>query len=348
MTPSDTQLHTGPIIHPRPALASPLPLASTASKPSPKHVLGIQDLAGSIPQIIQIAMELKTQAKHGPLPGLLEGTVTALVFQNPSTRTRVSLEAGIARLGGATTTLDTQGSQMGRGESIEDTVGALSRYTDTIIVRAKNHATLQEFAHHSQVPVINALTDQEHPLQALADLMTIAETHPSCGPDPLAGLKGLRLAWIGDGNNVCHSLLLIAAYAGMHLKVATPPGYEPSAGVLEQAEKIAQAHAGSLHLTHDPFEAAAGAHVIETDTWRSMGTEEEGAQRLAAFNGYTIDAEMMDQADPEAVFLHCMPGHWGEEATYAVAHGPQSRIYQQAENRMWTQMGLLVGLNGNR
>jgi ornithine carbamoyltransferase len=329
---------------------TPSKIETTAQTPitkplsSGKDLLGILDLGDTLSQIIAHALELKAQAKTGPLPQLLSGTAAALVFENPSTRTRVSLELGIARLGGATTTLDAQTSQLGRGESIEDTAGALCGYVDAMVVRAKTHNTLQEFAHHSKVPVINALTDKEHPLQALADIMTMAECFPSGDEDPLSGLKGLTFAWIGDGNNVCHSVLLAAAQAGMHLKVATPPSYAPEKNVLEQVEKLARQNGGSLLLTNDPEEAATGAHVIETDTWRSMGTEQQTLKRLLAFQGYTIDAQIMQLAQPHAVFLHCMPGHWGEEATHAVAHGPQSKIFQEAENRMWTQMAVLVAL----
>ncbi len=314
---------------------------------APLHVLGIDDIKSALPSILISAMEMKQQAKKGPLPQTLAGTATALVFENPSTRTRVSLELGIARLGGATTTLDVQTTQLGRGESIEDTAGALSRYTDAIVVRAKNHTNLQEFARHATVPVINALTDQEHPLQALADLMTIAEafapvsSNETTIPDPLGHLHGRTLAWIGDGNNVCHSVLLAALVCGMNVHVATPPAYAPDEGILEQAQVIADQSGGSLLVTHDPAEAVAGAHVVETDTWRSMGSEPETVKRLLAFNGYTVDQTLMEQAGPDAVFLHCMPGHWGEEATYAVAHGPASRMFDQAENRMWTQMALL-------
>jgi ornithine carbamoyltransferase len=260
-----------------------------------------------------------------------------MVYEKNSTRTRVSFEVGIQRLGGIAINLDAQTSQLSRGESIEDTAQVLSRYGDAIVYRAKQHASLEALARYATVPVVNALTDLEHPCQILADWLTIREH--------LGELKGKTFAYVGDGNNMLHSYLLGAPMVGMDIQVATPKGYDPDPEVLERARQLAEKHGTRITLHRKPELALKGAHAVATDTWVSMGDEAEELQRTKAFAGYTLTEEMMAQnAAPGAIFLHCLPGHWGQEATYELAHGPRSVIFDEAENRMWVQMALLVRL----
>ncbi len=313
-----------------------LAVATTVPPATAPHVLGMADLDGHVHAILEKAHELKAQAAAGALPPLLAGKTVLVVFERNSTRTRISFEVGIQKLGGVCSILDAATSQLGRGESIEDTAAVLSRYADAIVYRSSSHANLQEMAEHATVPVVNALTDLEHPCQVLADWMTLEE---HLGP-----LAGKTFTYVGDGNNMAHSYLLGAPLVGMDVRVAAPPGYGPDWGVVEQAEALAVRAGTDLLLTERPGEAVAGAHAVATDTWISMGDEAEEAQRLADFAGYRVDDALMDQAAPGARFLHCLPGHWGHEATHAVAHGPRSVIHDQAENRMWVQMALLVHL----
>lgn len=310
---------------------------------APDHVLGMEDLDGHLPHLIHRTQQLKQAASKGALPASLAGKSVVVIFEKNSTRTRVSFDVGIQRLGGVCSILDSQSSQLARGESMEDTAKVLSRYGDAIVHRANSHEALTALAEHATVPVVNALTDREHPCQVLADLTTLAE-HWSAGPDP--GLAGRTLAYIGDGNNMCHSYLLGAAIAGMHVSIAAPDGYGPDADVVERATQLARERGGSVTLTTSPEKAIAGADAVATDTWISMGDEDEATARLEAFEGYTIDQALMDHAAPDAVFLHCLPGHWGHEATHDVAHGPASLILDEAENRMWTQMALMAHLLG--
>lgn len=217
----------------------------------------------------------------------------------------------------------------------------LSRYVDALVYRAKDHASAVELAAHSTVPVVNALTDLEHPCQILADLQTLDEHWNGTHGEALAGKT---LAYIGDGNNMCHSYMLAAPYVGMDIQIATPPGYGPDPAVYAVAKALAERFGTRILLTHDVHIAVAGAHAVATDTWVSMGDEEDMNQRLSAFQGYTIDDALINEAHPDAVFMHCLPGHWGQEATHEVAHGPRSLILDQAENRMWAQMALLAHL----
>lgn len=307
----------------------------------PAHVLSITDLEGHLDLLINEAIELKAQAARGKLPQPLAGKTVVTIFEKNSTRTRISFDVGIQRLGGISTILDQGTSQLARGETIEDTGAVLSRYADALVYRTASHQNLVDLAKAATVPVVNALTDLEHPCQVLADLTTLQEHLTNTGK---GHLKGKRLAYVGDGNNMCHAYLLGCAIAGMEIRVATPPGYGPEGSVVKEAEQLAKAHGGSVLVTHDPQEAVAGAHAVATDTWVSMGDEVEAAERLAAFDGYTVDEALMEQAGEGAVFLHCLPGHWGHEATYAVAHGPRSLILEEAENRMWSQMALLAYL----
>ena len=304
--------------------------------PGSRAILGMEDLRTSLPVILASARHLKALGKARELPPLLAGRTILMIYEKNSTRTRVSFEVGIQRLGGIAVNLDAQSSQLSRGESIEDTAQVLSRYADALVFRAREHASLEALARYATVPVVNALTEVEHPCQVLADWMTLEER--------LGDLSGKVFAYVGDGNNMCHSYLLGAPLAGMDIQVATPPGYAPDPDIVARARFLAEAAGTRITLTHDPKKAVAGAHAVATDTWVSMGDEKEELQRRRAFHGYTVDDALMSLAAPGALFLHCLPGHWGEEATWDVAHGPRSAIYDEAENRMWAQMALLVHL----
>jgi ornithine carbamoyltransferase len=310
--------------------------ATSAVLPGAEAILGMEDLAPMLHEVLDHAQRLKA-GKDEPLPQLLSGKAILMVYEKNSTRTRVSFEVGIQRLGGIAVNLDAQTSQLSRGESIEDTAQVLSRYGHALVYRANRHDSLEALARYATVPVVNALTDREHPCQVLADIMALRER--------LGNLKGRTLAYVGDGNNMCHSYLLAAPLVGMNIQVATPKGYEPDAEVVERARQLAAATKTRVQLGTDLRKALQGADAVATDTWVSMGDEAEAIQREKAFAGWTLSEELLQShCAPGAVFLHCLPGHWGEEATYDLAHGPRSLIYDEAENRMWVQMALLVHL----
>jgi ornithine carbamoyltransferase len=275
----------------------------------PDELESVLDLAGLVKDL---------QARREP-HAYLPGRTVGLIFAKPSTRTRVSFEVGVAQLGGTPLYMDASTMQLGRGEPIRDTAYVLSRYLDCIVIRTFAHGDVEELAEHAGVPVVNALTDASHPCQALADLLTIRER--------LGGLSGVRVAWIGDANNVFDSLADACVAFGVELVAACPPGYEPTRGDVEAVV--------------DPREAAAGADVLSTDVWTSMGQEDERAERLGAFAGYTLDDELLSIASPDAVVLHCLPAHCGEEITQSVLYGPQSAVWDQAENRLHVQKALL-------
>jgi len=266
----------------------------------------------------------------------LEGRLLGLLFQKPSTRTRVSFEAAVERLGGRALYLGWSDLQLGRGETVADTARVLSRYLDAIAARVFAHSTLVELSRFASIPVINALSDSFHPCQALADMLTI-KTHKGA-------LDGVRLAWVGDGNNVCHSLMLSAGLLGLKMRVATPEGYEPDKAVVERARMLCADHGGEVTLTSDPREAVADADVVYTDVWVSMGQEDEVQKRQQVFAPYQVNAALMELADKNAIFMHCLPAHRGEEVTDEVIDGRWSVVWEQAENRMWTQMALLLAL----
>ncbi|MGB9902422.1 ornithine carbamoyltransferase [Methanothrix sp.] len=266
----------------------------------------------------------------------LAGKSIAMIFEKPSTRTRVSLEVAASELGGHPLYLSAGELQLGRGETIGDTARVLSRYVHGITARVFSHRTVEELAAHSSVPVINALSDQEHPLQILADLMTIREHFGRLG--------GLRIAWIGDGNNVCNSLILAAAMLDMRMIVASPTGYEPKGQILERARELG----GVPEITDEPSEAARGADVLVTDTWISMGDEAEEAERLRSFSGYQINQRILEIAGRDAIVMHCLPAHRGQEITDEVMDGPQSVVFEEAENRLHTSKAVLEWLVGRR
>jgi ornithine carbamoyltransferase len=288
------------------------------------------DLAG----LLDGAARMKKARGRGEERRILAGKCLAMVFEKASTRTRVSFEVGMEELGGHAIFLNPKDLQLGRGEEIRDTARVLSRYVAGVMIRAFRHGTIEEFARNSSVPVINGLSDREHPCQVLGDLLTLREHFGST--------DGLSVAWIGDGNNVCHSLILAAAMAGLDLAVASPARYRPDHGIVEAA----RAAGARVRVTGDPREAARNADVLYTDVWVSMGEEAEREDRLLAFRGYTIDSALFSIASPDAVVLHCLPAHRGEEITDEVLEGPRSIVWDQAENRLHTEKALLAALLG--
>ena len=266
----------------------------------------------------------------------LEGRSLACCFSEPSTRTRVSVEAAAWRLGMLPIMLRPHELRLGHGEPLGDTARVLSGYAAALFVRTFAQADVDALAAAATVPVINALTDDHHPCQALADLLTIR--------DRFGLLEGLRIAYVGDGNNVAHSLIEAAALCGMHLTVATPAGFGPDRSIAARAALVARSHGGSLHLTDAPEVAARGAHVVYTDIWVSMGQDEDGARRRAALAPFRVDAALMELADPHAIFLHCLPAHRGEEVTADVIDGPASAVWEQAANRLPTEQAALYAL----
>ncbi len=298
----------------------------------PRHFLTLLDLtATELEQLLRRAIELKALRRRGEPYTPLQHRTMAMIFEKSSTRTRVSFEAGMSQLGGSSLFLSPRDTHLGRGEPVEDTARVMSRMVDVIVIRANEHAMVKRFAEHSQVPVINALTDMYHPCQLLADIQTYLEAR---GP-----IAGRTAAWIGDGNNVCHSWINAARQFGFHLNIATPMGYEPDADIV--------AAAGShVALTSDPKEAARGAHIVVTDTWASMGQENEKAERLKVFDGYMVDRNLMKLAHRDAVFMHCLPAYRGHEVEAAVIDGSQSVVWDEAENRLHAQKALLEHLLG--
>ena len=297
-----------------------------------KHLLSISDLTkADVQKILNLADQLKFNRKNGIPHRALEGKILAMLFRKSSTRTRVSFEAGMYQLGGHAMFLSSNDIQMGRGEPIRDTARVLSRYADGIMIRTFDQAEVEELAQYGDIPVINGLTDYAHPCQALSDLMTVRER--------MTTLEGLTLCYIGDGNNMANSLIAGGALCGMKVRIAAPEGYEPDAGV--------RARAGdALQITRDPREAAAGADVVYTDVWASMGQETEAEARMKAFEGYQVNAELMALAKPKAMVLHCLPAHRGEEITDEVFEAHAADIFEQAENRLHAQKAILCLLMG--
>jgi ornithine carbamoyltransferase len=283
---------------------------------------------------LDLADELKQQQKRREQHHLLPGRTLGMIFQKPSTRTRVSFEVGIAQLGGTGLYLSAGDLQLGRGETLKDTATVLSRYLDAIMIRTFAQEDVAELARHASIPVINGLTDSAHPCQALADVMTIRER--------LGRLDGVTVAYLGDGNNVCASLMVAAAKLGLNFRAATPKGYEPSAEAIEIAREAATETGATIELLADPREAAAGADVLYTDVWTSMGQEEERERRLRDLAGFGIDDELVALANEDAIVLHCLPAHYGEEITEDVLYGPQSAVWDQAENRLHAQKALMA------
>ncbi|WP_062047999.1 ornithine carbamoyltransferase [Bacillus sp. JCM 19034] len=289
--------------------------------------------------LLQHARVLKQETKNGKQSDLLKGKSLGMIFENASTRTRVSFEVGMTQLGGHALFLSPRDMQIGRGEPVKDTANVLSRYVDAIMIRTNSHELVEELAQHASVPVINALTDGYHPCQAMADALTILEHKGK--------LKGLKLAYVGDGNNVAHSLLAVGAKVGMDISIATPEGYEVDQDIFKKAEKAAKETGATLIQTNDPKEAVKEADVIYTDVWASMGYEEEQNERISKFSVYQVDESLASLAKNDYIFLHCLPAHRGEEVSEQVIDGPHSVIYDQAENRLHAQKSILVALMSN-
>ena len=302
-----------------------------------RDLISIDDLtAEEVAGLFRLAAEIKAEPER--FARSLAGKSLAMIFQKSSTRTRVSFEVGTHQLGGSALFLSSSDIQLGRGESIEDTARVLSRYVDGVMARTFAHQDVVDLAAHATVPVINGLTDELHPCQALADYFTLQEI--------FGDLLCRKIAYVGDGNNVAHSLLLGASRVGMDIAVASPAGYQVKPRHLEAARRNAGVAGTAIDITEDPKEAVHGSSAVYTDVWASMGQEGESEERLGAFGGYSVDSALMARALPEAVFLHCLPCHRGEEVAADVADGPQSRIFDQAENRLHVQKALLLWLMG--
>jgi ornithine carbamoyltransferase len=281
-------------------------------------------------EVLDLADELKRLRRAGEEHHLLPGRTLGMIFQKPSTRTRVSFEVGIYQLGGTALYLSAGDLQLGRGETIKDTAHVLSRYLDAIMIRTYAQSDAEELAEHASIPVINGLTDAAHPCQALADAMTVRER--------FGRLEGLKVVYLGDGNNVCASLMVAAAKLGMDFVAATPAGYRPA----DEAVRIARDAGGSVELVDDPQTAVEDADVLYTDVWTSMGQDAEREQRLRDLAGFGIDAELVARAGDDAIVLHCLPAHYGEEISEEVLYGPQSAVWDQAENRLHAQKALMA------
>src|SRR3990170_1528246 len=283
---------------------------------------------------LDLADELKQERTRRKELRLLPGRTIGLIFRKPSTRTRVGFEVGIAELGGLALYLPAADLQLARGESVRDTALVLSRLLSAIMIRTYAQAEVEEFAEHASIPIINGLTDTSHPLQALADAMTIRER--------FGRLEGVRVAYLGDGNNVCASLLRICGRFGVHVVAATPAGYEPDETAVSASRADAERSGGSIELTSDPRDAVRGADVLYTDVWTSMGQEGEREQRLRDLAAYQVNDALLDLAGPDAVAMHCLPAHVGEEITEDVLYGPRCLAWEQAENRLHTQKALMA------
>ncbi|HEX2111632.1 MAG TPA: ornithine carbamoyltransferase [Gaiellaceae bacterium] len=284
--------------------------------------------------VLDLADRLKARRRQRVDDRHLERRTLGMIFHKPSTRTRVSFEVGIAQLGGTGLYLSANDLQLGRGETIRDTAIVLSRYLDALMIRTFRQADVDELAEHAEIPVINGLTDDFHPCQALADVMTIRER--------FGAVAGVRVAYLGDGNNVCHSLMVACAKLGADFLAATPAGYEPSETVVGWARQAADRAEGSVELTHDPEMAANGADVLYTDVWTSMGQDEERDRRVRDLAAYRIDDDRLRLGSDRAVVMHCLPAHYGEEVTDDVLHGPRSAAWDQAENRLHAQKALMA------
>ena len=292
-----------------------------------RHFLTLSDFSkDELSRLIALARTLKQQQKDGVEHKLLQGKIMAMIFQKPSTRTRVSFETGILQLGGAAVTLRPEEIDMGKREPIPDVSRVMSRYVDVVVMRVISHADLSEFARCSSVPVVNGLSDLYHPCQALADIMTVAEFK--------GGLNGLKVCYVGDGNNVCNSLIDIASKFGLQMVVCCPEGYDP----------LLSPENGGYEIIREPEEAVRGADVVYTDVWTSMGQESETERRLRAFSGYTVTAKLLARAKKDVLFMHCLPAHRGEEVEDEVVEGDRSVVFEQAENRLHAQKAVLAHL----
>jgi ornithine carbamoyltransferase len=310
---------------------------ATTSTPIPlQHDLltGMEWNAGQVRDVLHLAADVK--ARPDRYRGALAGRFLALIFEKPSLRTRVTFEVGIASLGGSAAFLDHTSSHLGERESVADVARSLERWTNGIVARLFKQTVLEELAQNTKIPVINALTDRFHPCQAISDFFTLEEHFGS--------LRGLKVAYVGDGNNACHSLLSIGARLGAHIRVATPGGYEPDAGVVAEARRAARDTRGRIEIVSTPAEAVTGVQAIYTDVWTSMGQEAETAARGAAFAGFQVNDELFAHAASDGVFMHCLPAHRGMEVSDAVMDSARSIVFDQAENRLHVQKAILLTL----
>jgi ornithine carbamoyltransferase len=302
-------------------------MTETSTRKTPRHFLSLLDLsAAELERLIARATELKGMRSRGERFEPLKNLTLGMIFEKSSTRTRISFEAGMTQLGGHAMFLSPRDTQLGRGEPIEDSARVMSRMVDCVMIRTFDHGTVERFAAHSRVPVINGLTDLLHPCQLLADMQTYAEHRGS--------IAGRRVAWIGDGNNMCHSYINAARRFDFELAIACPEGYDPDAGLLEAA-------GGRCRVVRDPMEAAEGVDLVVTDVWASMGQEGEQAEREDAFRRLQVNDALMARADRDALFMHCLPAHREEEVTASVIDGPQSVVWDEAENRLHSQKARL-------
>lgn len=306
-----------------------------------RHFLTLNDFSkDEIIEIINLGLEIKKEAKKREFKPYLKDQKLAMIFEKSSTRTRVSFDVGMHELGGHALFLSSNDIQIGRGEPIKDTARVISRMCDMIMARVNRHETLEEFAKFSRVPVINGLSDKFHPVQLMADLMTILE----CGRE----IVNMRVAYVGDGNNMTHSWLMLSSKLGFELRVATPKGYEPDAQILAQAMKNAEISGAKILITHDVKEAVRGATVVTTDTWVSMGQEAEKEKRVKDFTGFCVDENLMSLAAKDAIFLHCLPAYRGYEVSEAVFEAHADEIFDEAENRLHAQKGVMVWLDRHK
>ena len=300
-----------------------------------KNLISIRELSKEeVQMVLNLAKFLKIQAKKGITPKLLKGKTIAMIFEKPSNRTRVSFEVGMWQLGGLAINLDFKGLRFGAGESIPDIARTLSRYVNGVVIRTFNHENVKELAKNASIPVINGLTDLSHPCQALADLFTIWEKK--------GNLRSIKIAYVGDGNNVCHSLFNIASIMGMEMIAACPKGYEPDPKVMKVVHEDAKKSKATVSVVNDPLDAVIGADVIYTDVWTSMGQENEEAKRLKAFKKFQVNSALVSRAKKDVIVMHCLPAHRGEEITSDVIDGKNSVVFDQAENRLHVQKAILA------
>jgi len=305
-----------------------------------RHFLTLSDYSKEeILEILELAVKIKNETKNRVFKEYMHKQILGMIFEKSSTRTRVSFESGIYQLGGVGMFLSSTDIQLGRGEPMSDTSRVISRMVDMVMIRTFAHSKIEEFAKYSKVPVINGLTDEYHPVQLMADYLTIME----------AGLtQNLVVAYVGDGNNLAHSWLMLAAKLGFQLRIATPKGYEVRQDILDEASGYAKESGAKFFITNDPKEAVIDATVVTTDTWVSMGQEDEKEQRLKDFSGFIIDSDMMKRAKSNAIFLHCLPAYKDYEVSEEVFEGEQSLVFQEAENRLHAQKGIMVWLDQKR
>jgi ornithine carbamoyltransferase len=306
-----------------------------------RHLLTLDDLsAQDVTALFELASDLKAKRRQGILHPLLSGKTLAMIFEKPSLRTRVTFEAGMTQLGGHAVYLTPADIRLGERETVQDAARNLERWVDGIVARTFSHQMVERLATYSRIPVINGLTDRHHPVQILCDLFTLWEKR--------GHVRGLRVVFVGDGNNVCHSWLEGAAKVGLHFTLACPKGYGPDPTVLTRAEAQAAGSGATLTVTHDPDAAARGADVLYTDVWTSMGQEEERARRLRDFQGFQVDERLVGLAAPDVLVMHCLPAHRGEEISDAVMDGSHSIVFDEAENRLHMQKAVLVRLLGDK